>query len=61
MTLEEAIKRLTDLVLPEPSALYPRTTKAVKLGIKALERIKGLRSAGHYIGMPLLKGETKEK
>lgn len=35
--------------------------EAQRLGIKALERIERLRSAGHYIGMPLLKGETEEK
>jgi len=33
---------------------------AVKLGIKALQRFQGLRAAGHYVGMPLLKGETEE-
>ena len=35
--------------------------QAVNLGIKALQRFDNLRAAGHYVGMPLLKGETPKK
>lgn len=36
-------------------------TDAIKLGIKALERFRNLRDAGKDVGMPYLKGETKDK
>lgn len=60
ITLNKAVKRLENLAIHHRDPTYHDDENAIKLGIKALERIDGLRSAGHYIGMPLLKGETKE-
>jgi len=34
--------------------------KAANLAIQAMKRFRNLRAAGHYVGMPLLKGETSE-
>lgn len=59
--LTKAIELLRGLELPLKTAQDHDNHLAVKLGIKALERIQGLRSAGHYIGMPLLKDEQPEE
>ena len=60
MRIEKAIEILVHEEDPLRVFQLKDRRQAWKLGIKALERIQGLRSAGRYIGMPILKGETKE-
>lgn len=60
MKVQKAIEILDLNVKEVGPKMPPDTLDALKLGIEALERIDGLRSAGHYIAMPLLKGETEE-
>jgi len=59
MTIDEAINRLTTLIVPEPSALYPRETEAVKLGIEAMIEIKDLRMGHCKLVCLSLPGETE--
>ena len=60
MKLETAIGFLTFLDKSTTFYFTVDDHSAIKLGIKAIERIDRLRKAGHYIGMPLLKGETTD-
>lgn len=55
-------KAILELDIPKDITLIRVTQEfleACKLGRVALKRIKELREAGNYIGMPLLKGETE--
>lgn len=58
MTIEEAIKTIKKELDNGP---YNKRYHAFKLGIEALKRFRNLRDAGHYVGMPLLKGEKEKK
>ena len=53
----ELLNRMSDHAIP---VLTKEERKALKLGVKGLERFRGLRNAGHFVGMPLLKGEKEE-
>lgn len=60
MKLTTAIEILTNMGTPEYRGSAEKILQARKLGIKAIERFRNLRNAGKDVGMPLLKGETKE-
>jgi len=60
ITIKDAIQGLDDIAKYRKSVLLPQSQRSLRLGIKALERFNGLRAAGQYVGMPLLKGEKKE-
>ena len=61
MTLDKAIEIL-EAEFKDPD-LYGNSPefRAIRLGIKALERFRNLRDAGKDVGMPMLKGETKSE
>lgn len=60
ITIKEALTTLSNGDTINNANLRHDQRDAIKLGIKALERIQRLRAAGHYVGMPLLKGEKQE-
>lgn len=60
MTLQKTLETLRDLLTTLPQTTPEERREAVNIGIKAIERFRNLRAANHYVGMPLLKGETLE-
>ena len=60
MKIDEAIKRLRARVDGEFSASDPENIDDMKLGIKALERIRELRALVPQMPLPPLPGETKD-
>jgi len=60
ISIDKAIENLTQLhsIYNDPGS--PGYRNAIRLGIKALERFRNLRNAGKFVGMPMLKGETKD-
>ena len=58
MTIETAIKLLQKDLDDPGSVDITDLNRAQELGIKALERFRNLRAADHFVGLPLLKGET---
>jgi hypothetical protein len=61
MKINEAIGELSQDLNDFSERKTPKLRAAQRLGIVALARINSLRAAGHYIGMPLLRGETQEE
>ena len=59
MTIDEAIKILTNMPLSIDYSLDPYKIQAIKLGIEALERFKHYRSWGTMATNLSLPGETK--
>ena len=58
MTLEEAIEVLTDDLVGLPETIEPELNEAVKLGIKALQRLWLMREDNILDALPHLQGET---
>jgi hypothetical protein len=60
MTIDEAIKTLSDSLVGVEMVDDPDLPDALKLGIEALKRVKSLRASGKPDRWSILKGETKE-
>jgi hypothetical protein len=60
MNIDEAIKLLGSLQGETPEQLATPMQQAIKLGIKALERVKEQRNPDGCITDRLLPGETEE-
>jgi len=60
MTIEKAIEILEEEIGGMLKAGGGDWDDAILLGIEALKRVCNLRNGCHFVGMPPLKGETKE-
>lgn len=60
ITIEKAIGILELNTKVADEKISTDFLKAVKLGLSALKYFQKLRDIEHYIGMPLLEGETED-
>ena len=60
MTIDEAIKTLSNLVVASQLVGGTRQDTAIKLGIEALKRLKTIRGYPYFQLQGLLPGETKD-
>lgn len=60
MTIDEAIKEQTEMLDIVYNAKSPKRSRALKLGIEALKRIKWYRDLNPAWVIELLPGETEE-
>lgn len=60
MTLDEAIKELTDMLSKQQGTGLTRRIDAIKLGIEALRREQADRPAPPSVAFSPLDGETEE-
>ncbi len=61
MTIDEAIKILTQMGMPDFRGHTENILAARKLGIKALKQIKDMRDFQYWGRPTLLPGETEKK